>query len=141
MFSEFCCERFSSKGSRVEKRKIYFVSCFFLVFMELLHRAALSNLLLCFLSQNLYIMSSSRTKQGTLIITWWLLRYLRTNSEIYTWRWIQDGFRMGGDHKFKRDMGFETKNSGVLQCITRTKTLLGSTKIMEKDNHHGRYSS
>jgi len=109
--------------------------------MGLLHRATLSNLLLYFLSQNLDITSSSRTKQGNKIIICWLLGYLRTNSEIHVWRWIQDGFRTGGDHKFKIDKGFETENSGVLQCITKTKTLLRSTKNMEKGSHHDRYSS
>jgi len=109
--------------------------------MELLHRTTLPYLLLCFLPQNLDIMSSSRTEQSIIIIICWLLVYLRTNSEIQAWRWIQDGFRTGGDHKFKIDKGFETENSGVLQGITRTKTLLGSTKTMENDNHHFRYSS
>lgn len=56
-------------------------------------------------------MSSSRTKQDIKIIICWLLRYLRTNSEIHDWRWIQDGFRAGGQHKFKKDECFETEIS------------------------------
>jgi len=95
-------------------RNIEFISFLaFLVFMGLLHRAALSNLLLCFLSQNLGIMSSSRTTQDIKIIMCWLLRYLRTNSEIHARRWIQDGFRAGDYNKFKINNCFETEISGI----------------------------